>query len=64
MAIGLTEQAEPGTTVMLATLRKPWAAVRKSRKWIKAKKHRRERARAKVDPECMAQYRRYHGWEW
>jgi hypothetical protein len=27
-------------------------------------KHRRERRRAKVDPECTPEYNRYDGWEW
>jgi|CXWL01.1.fsa_nt_gi hypothetical protein len=26
-------------------------------------KHRRERRRAKLDPECTPEYNRYHGWE-
>lgn len=44
---------------------KPWQfAYRRFRsKPYRNLKHRRERRRAKVDPECTPEYNRYHGWE-
>jgi hypothetical protein len=37
---------------------------RKSRKEEKKHKHQRERRRAKEDPECLPEYRKYDGWEY
>lgn len=37
---------------------------RRSNKWVKSMKHRVERRRANVEPECMPCYRKYCGWEW
>ena len=36
----------------------------KSRKWEKKQKLRRERRRAKQDPECGSEYRKYKGHEY
>lgn len=37
---------------------------RRSRKELKRHKHKRERHRAKEDPECFEEYRKYGGWEY
>jgi len=37
--------------------------VRRSR-FIKIAKHRVERHRANINPECIPCYRKYRGWEW
>jgi hypothetical protein len=34
-----------------------------SNKWVKRKKHRVERRRAKQNPECIPCYRKYKGWQ-
>lgn len=41
-----------------------WRQVRRSHKWDKQKKHRIERHRARIEPECAPLYRKYHGWEY
>lgn len=32
--------------------------------WLKLKKSRAERRRAKQNPDCVPMYGRYRGWEW
>lgn len=36
---------------------------RNSATWYKTQKRRRERRRAKADPECIPQYRKFKGYE-
>lgn len=43
---------------------KPWGKNRRSHKYEKKLQHRRERRRAKSDPECGDEYRKYDGWDW
>jgi hypothetical protein len=43
---------------------KPYRINRSSKAWDKKAKHRTERRRAKLDPECITAYRRYSGWEY
>ena len=38
--------------------------VQHSHKYDKLTKNRVERHRAKRNPECMPQYRKFDGWEW
>lgn len=54
MGIGLSEQKEKG----------PLNSPRDSYKFIKQKKHRKERKKAKQDPECQATYKKYKGYEY
>ena len=44
--------------------KKPWGIKKKSHKWEKDQIHRLERRRAKDDPECGAEYRKYDGFDW
>lgn len=44
--------------------RKPWGICKRSHKYKKTLHHRRERRRAKEDPECGPEYRKYQGYEW
>lgn len=60
----LFEQIERKTAKFVATLSKPWGTVKVSHRWDKKKKHRIERRRAKLDPECDPCYRKYKGYEW
>lgn len=43
---------------------KPWGKCKRSHKEEKQLQHRRERRRAKQDPDCNPEYRKYDGWEW
>ena len=43
---------------------KPWGMDKRSHKFLKDLQHRRERRRAKKDPECSAEYRKYDGYDW
>ena len=33
-------------------------------KRVRKEHHRRERRRARLDPECVPEYKRYCGWYW
>lgn len=37
---------------------------KKSQRWLKQQKNRRERRRAKRNPECDPHYRKYSSWYW
>ena len=41
---------------------KPWQQRNSSYKYDKKMKARRERRRAKINPECTPEYKRFHGW--
>jgi hypothetical protein len=43
---------------------KPWGIKKRSQKFNKDLQHRRERRRAKQDPECPPEYRKYDGYDW
>lgn len=66
MAAGLTEQIERRLTQDIVTWggEYPWKKIHRSSRIVKTIKHRRERRRAKADPECVSHYRRYCGFEW
>ena len=61
MAIGLPEQIEGPLEVRL---KNSWTTKKYSHKWDKTMQHRKERRRAKKEPTCQPEYRRYYGWEW
>jgi hypothetical protein len=65
MSYGLGEQLEPGFyKKVLWNPSKPWQKQQTAwRSWYKKTKIRRERRRAKADPECFPEYKRYWGWE-
>ena len=63
MSVGKTEQIENRIAQECRTCRKPWGIVRRSGKYIKTAKNRRERRRAKQNPECVSEYKCYSGWE-
>ena len=63
MSVGDCDQIERKLDHELG-VRKPWGLVRHSHKWDKRMKHRRERFKARRNPECDVGYRRYAGWEW
>ena len=63
MSIGLCDQIERKFQDLFEK-KNPWSEIKNSHKWDKTKKHRRERCRAKKDPDCLPQYRQYAGWEW
>lgn len=63
MSIGLQDQIERGDIQETFCKAHPWSEIKNSHKWGKAMKHRRERYRAKQDPECLPQYRKFKGWE-
>ena len=65
MGYGLGEQLEPDMWKQLVwNPDRPWQ-VQKSmwRRYCKKAKVRRERRRAKLNPECQPWYRRFKGWE-
>lgn len=62
MSIGHCDQIERSIQTVFCKPH-PWSTVKNSHKWDKAMKHKRERQRAKVDPECQPEYRRFKGWE-
>ena len=66
MATGLQDQIERRLSHSIRTSNNqiPWRQCRGNYKFGKLNKHRRERRRAKQDPECLPQYRRYNGWEY
>jgi len=61
MALGNGEQIEREFDYMFASKR---GVVRHSHKIDKQFKHRKERRRAKLNPECQPWYKRFYGWEW
>ena len=65
MGFGLGEQLEPGMWKQIVwNPDKPWQIQNSSwRRWYKKTKTRRERRRAKTNPECFPEYKRFHGWE-
>ena len=69
MAYGKGDQLEHGMRFyreMKFNTEKPWKKESHTsyRKFDKMAKNRRERYRAKVDPECTPEYRRFNGLEW
>ena len=44
--------------------KKPWGMLRNSHRFEKAKKNRRERRRARLNPECIPEYNKYYGYEY
>lgn len=58
---GRGEQIERELDYLFHSKRK---VVQHSHKKHKKRKLRTERRRAKKDPECLPEYRRYNGWEW
>jgi hypothetical protein len=63
MAYGDVNQLEHHLT-RLFKIKKPWQIVSRSCGYAKLAKHRKERRRAKQNPECFDKYKRYDGWEW
>jgi hypothetical protein len=65
MSAGLGEQIESLRTFELLRRESdtPWREVSQSCRYRKVVKLRRERRRAKHNPECPPQYRRYRGYE-
>lgn len=43
---------------------KPWGIKKRSHRYEKDLQHRRERRRAKHDPECGPEYKKYDGHDW
>jgi hypothetical protein len=64
MSRGRTAQIENDMDQLVSEGDKPWRMDRKSHKMVKKWKNRRERKRAKDDPECAPEYSKYDGWEW
>jgi len=65
VAAGLRDQIERHLQhIMRERSSKPYRINRSSKAWDKKVKHRTERRRAKLDPECITAYRRYSGWEY
>jgi hypothetical protein len=64
MSFGKGLQIEPGLYKQIAwNPDKPWQIQdSRWRKWFKQAKVRRERRRAKMNPECTPEYNRYHDW--
>lgn len=60
MSYGIPEQRCPPIPH-----RKPWQRKRKSRyaRYLKLAKHRVERRKARLNPDCIAEYTRYKGYE-
>lgn len=65
MAAGLGEQLESMLTweMIRHDHPKPWLQFSKSGRFHKTTKLRRERRRARLDPECMPQHRKYCGYQ-
>ena len=65
MGYGKGEQLEPDVYKELFwNPDKPWQIQKTMwRKWHKKMKVRRERRRAKLNPECTPEYKRFDGWE-
>jgi hypothetical protein len=65
MALGLGDQFERLLRAdLIAGSRRPWREARGNYRFAKTGKHRRERRRARANPECLPEYRRYNGWEY
>ena len=66
MAYGIGEQLEAHIDKTAPwNPKKPWKIQRTMwRRLYKRMKNRRERRRAKLDPSCEPEYKRYHGWEY
>jgi len=66
MSYGVGDQIERKLTARMYEGLPAWRQPRRSAytSYLKLAKHRRERRRAKLDVECIPQYRRYKGWEW
>lgn len=66
MGAGRTEQFEGIRSCIFQNEDKPWKQrdSSNSRKFAKKTKHKRERRRAKIDPECTDEYRKYEGFEY
>ena len=65
MSVGRVNQIERQTDQYFATANdKWWGIVKHSHKQDKIMKNRRERRRARKDPECMPEYNRYYDYEW
>lgn len=43
---------------------KPWGIKKVSHRDKKQKQHRRERRRAKIEPDCFPEYNKYDGFDW
>jgi len=65
MAYGKGEQLEPGLfKKLLWNPDKPWKIQGTTwRRWSKKMKVRQERRRARLNPECIPEYKTYDGWE-
>lgn len=65
MGVGLGEQIESMRTWELIRRDSPtpWREIAESCRLRKTTKLRRERRRARLDPECLPQYRRYRGYQ-
>ena len=61
MAVGSGDQIERQLDYDLASKR---GLVQHSHKIDKQMKNRKERRRARHDPECQPEYKRFYGWEW
>lgn len=65
MSIGRREQIENKlATELFKDEKKPWKKRKISNKQEKTLKRRRERRRAKNNPECPSEYRKYKGFEY
>jgi hypothetical protein len=64
MAYGKGQQLENKLTWSMFQHSKPWRMPRKSMKYYKKMKHRRERQRIRINPEAVSEYGIYDGWEW
>ena len=64
MGYGLGEQLEADLWKQVCWCsEEPWKIQKTMwRRWNKKAKVRRERRRARQDPECIPQYNRYRGW--
>jgi hypothetical protein len=67
MSYGLGDQLERRLTAdMIARSGKPWKRVSRPgyARNLKRFKHHRERQRARLNPECAPEYKRFSGWGW
>lgn len=63
--VGMGKYASGSRWIDWLRERKPWAAYgpSKYKQFVKARKARLERRKAKQDPETLPTYRRYRGWD-
>jgi len=61
MAVGNGDQIEKNLDYIFDSKR---GIVQHSHKFDKQIKTRKERRRAKQNPECQPEYKRFHGWGW